>query len=219
MLRTIIVLLSLIAIVTGLGCATYSHLITPAEVDRDALRYAVDAGVADYNDYDAWYPNLDEATRLKGDVDSAHILKQQELQHKMEKDTTQYGIHQKVTTTNYQAAVQREEIWFGEKGIFSMILPMIGLSGATGVLGLMRKRPGDITKPEMEQALATATGKTSAELSLKEKQFVQVVKGVQAYMDKPEYVNSTEREDLVTELNKAQDKDTQAAVAVVKKTV
>lgn len=215
MLRTIVVIISMMMVLAGLGCATLSHLITPAEVNQNALQYAVDAGVADQNDYDAWYPNLDEATRLKIDVDSAHILNREELQHLIEKDNTQHGIHQKVTTSNYATAVQREEILFGETGLLSLGLSMAGFGSLTGLLGLTRKRPGDITAPEMEQALATATGKTSAELSVKEKQFVQVIKGVQSFIDSGPAGSDVAL--LKSELMAAQDKDTEAAVAVVKK--
>jgi len=216
-MKTLILLLSTLLIAAGVGCAVLSHQVTPAEVDQAALDYAIDAGVAEPNDYNAWYPNLDEATRLKRDVDSAHVLNQEELQHLMEKDVTQHGIHQKVTTTNKIVAQQREEALFSETGLLSLGLSMMGAGGAAGLLGLMRKRPGDITAPEMEQALATATSKTTEELSVKEKQFVQLVKGVQAFMEHD--ADDNYKNALKDRLDKAQDKDTQAAVAVVKKTV
>ena len=217
-MKTLIVTLSIALMVVGMGCAALSSLVTPAEVDQNALRYAIDAGVANPNDYNAWYPNLDEATRLKRDVDSAHVLNQQELQHLIEKDITQHGIHQRVTTTNHQVAVQREEQLFGETGLLSLGLSMAGMGAFAGLLGLMRKRPGDITAPEMEQALATVKGETAAELSIKEKQFVQLVKGVQAFMDiKTPY--SDANKELKICCNAAQDTDTRAAVAVIKKTV
>jgi len=74
----------------------------------------------------------------------------------------------------------------------------------------------------MEQALATATGKTTAELSVKEKQFIQLVKGVQVFMD--DHQNTTDNKEAVMikrlkiAMDAKQDIDTQAAVAVVKKT-
>ena len=216
-MKTLIVLLSLVLIATGLGCVALSGLITPADVDQRALQYAINAGVADHNDYNAWYPNLDEATRLKEDVDSANVVKQQKLRHLMEKDTTEHGIHRKVTTYNLTTAKQREEILFGEAGLLPLGLSMLGAGGFAGLLGLMRKRPGDVTAPEMEQALATVKGKATDELSTKEKQFVQLVKGVQAFMDIPG-MGAGEIASLKTTMNEAQDKDTQAAVTVIKKT-
>lgn len=223
MLRTVIIIISLMVVAAGLGCAALSHLVTPAEIDRDALRYAVEAGVADYNDYDAWYPNLDEATRLPKDVDAAHSVIQLDLQQQIQKDDLDYSIHTKTTTSNLTIAQQREEQLFGETGLLSLGLSILGAGGAAGLLGLSRKRPGDITKPGMEQALATATRKSSADLSLKEKQFVQLVRGVQAFTET--YKGTTDNstavilQTLKRELNGALDKDTQAAVAVVKITV
>ena len=223
MLRTTIIILSAIMVVAGISCTIVSQQATPAEVDQKALQYAVDAGVADFNDYDAWYPNLAEAIRLVQDVEHAHVLNRQALEQAIQKEDTAYSIHTNTTIDNKQKGIHREEALFGEKGLLSMGLSMLGIGGMGGMIGLMRKRPGDITKPEMEQALATATGKTSAELSVKEKQFVQLVKGVQAFTET--YKGTTDNstavilQTLKQELNSAQDKDTQAAVAVIKKTV
>ncbi len=221
-MKTLIVTLSITLMVVGMGCAALSQYVTPAEVDQNALQYAVDAGVTTYSDYDAWYPNLAEAERLPRDVDAANLLNQQELQHLIEKDNTQHGIHRGVTTSNRQAGRQREETLFGETGLLSLGLSMMGAGGFAGLLGLMRKRPGDITAPEMEQALTMATDRTEAELSIREKQFVQLVKGVQAFMDLDKVatiggVISPVNKTLKVAMDKAQDKDTQAAVAVVKK--
>jgi len=219
-MKTVIAMLSIMLIVVGLGCAALSSYVTPAEVDQNALQYAINAGVAELSDYNAWYPNLAEAERLAGDVDSAHNTVQLSLRQQAQKDDLDYSIHKGVVSTNLVTANQREEMLFGETGLMSLGLSMAGFGGLTGLLGLMRKRPGDITKPEMEQALATATGKTTEELSLKQKQMIQLVKGVQAFMDHPVTAQSpVEIETLKAMMNKHQDKDTQAAVAVIKKTV
>ena len=135
----------------------------------------------------------------------------------MEKDVTQHGIHQKVTTINQQVAVQREKAWFGETGLLSLGLSMMGAGSAAGLLGLICKRPGDITAPEMEQAMATATGKTKEELSVKKKQFAQLIKGVQAFINARS--DSVTSDQIKACMNASQDQDTQAAVAVIKKTV
>ncbi len=217
MLRTTIIILSLMMVIAGISCTIVSHQATPAEVDRNALRYAVDAGVTDFNDYDAWYPNLAEAIRLIEDVDAAYSVKQLKIQQVAEKNDLDYSIHTKTTRNNFRIAQQREEALFGGKGLLSMGLGLLGMGSLTGMLGLMRKRPGDISKPEMEQALASATGKTSAELSIQQKQFVQLVRGVQAFMNSgtpTQYISQ-----LKIDMNQAQDKDTQAAVAVIKKLV
>jgi len=184
-MRTIIIILSTLMVIAGISCTIVSQQATPAEVDRKALQYAVDAGVADFNDYDAWYPNMAESIRLIEDVEAAYSVNQLKIQQVAEKNDLEYSIHTKTTTKNFIVAQQREEALFGEKGLLSMGLSMLGIGGMGGMIGLSRKRPGDITKPEMEQALASATGKTSAELSAKEKQFVQLVKGIQVFMNRP----------------------------------
>jgi len=215
--RIVLIVISLLMMITGMGCVALSHLITPAEVDKAALRYAVDAGVADYNDYDAWYPNMAEAARLDEDVDAAHSTVQLTLRQKIEKDELDYSIHKKVTSANLIVARQREEALFGEKGLLSMGLTMLGVGGFTGLLGLMRKRPGDLTREEVETALTTATGKTKEELSAKEKQFVQLVKGVAEFMKSQE---SNGNKDAVIALksimDKYQDSQTKVAVAAAK---
>lgn len=214
------VVMSLVLIMLGLGCTALSHYITYAEIDRDAVEYAVDAGVADVNDYDSWWPNIVLVEQLERDVDGGHKIIQLNLKQLIQKDDLEYSIHKDTVSHDLAIALERENLLFGETGLLSLGLSMAGFGGLTGLLGLMRKRPGDITAPEMEQALASATGKTSAELSSKEKQFVQLVKGVKVFMD--EYEDSTDDKDIVilkalkTAMNAKQDDDTKAAVAVVK---
>ncbi len=215
-MKKLIVLLSITLMVLGLGCAALSQYVTPGEVDQGALDYAIEAGVADPIDYNAWYPNMVEAARLKKDVDAAHNVIQLDLAQLMQKDDLTYSIHKDVVSSNLVLAQQREEMLFGESGLLSLGLSMVGMGGFAGLLGLMRKRPGDITAPEMESALATATGRTEAELSIRDKQFVQLVKGVQAYIEKDGGLGQHELVRLKFAMNKHQDTDTRAAVAVVK---
>jgi hypothetical protein len=221
-MKKAMVVMSLVLIMLGLGCTALSRYVTYAEIDRDAVKYAVDAGVADTNDYCSRWPNIVLAERLEKDIDGGHKKIQLNLKQLIQKDDLEYSIHKDVVANNLAVAFQREELLFGETGLLSLGLSMAGFGTLTGLLGLMRKRPGDITAPEMEQALASATDRTSAELTTKEKQFVQLVKGVQVFID--EYKNSTDNRDIVilnalkTALNAKQDADTQAAVAVVKKT-
>ena len=199
--------------ITGLGCAALSQYVTPAEIDHDAVAYAHRADTAQLADYEG-YPNMAKAERLKKDVDAAHSTVQLDLTQQMQSDDLEYSIHKDVVSNNLIVAQQREEILFGETGLLSLGLSMAGFGAFTGLIGLARKRPGDITAPEMEQALATATGQTAAELSIREKQFVQLVNGVQEFMDNQPDVGPQTR--LKAAMNKHQDTDTRAAVAVVK---
>lgn len=221
-MRKVMVVISLVLIMVGLGCTALSHYVTYTDIDKDAVKYAVKAGVADVNDYDDWWTNIVTAERLKRDVDGGHKIIQLNLKQLIQKDDLEYSIHKDTVANDLAIGLQREALLFGETGLLSMGLSMVGAGGFAGLLGLMRKRPGDITAPEMEQALATATNKTSAELSSKEKQFVQLVKGVQVFMNKyrdSTYKTETDMIDVLKGvLSMKQDENTQAAVAVVKKT-
>lgn len=221
-MRRLLISVSLIFVMLGVGCAALSHYATYSEIDSKAVKYVVDAGVADANEYTGWWKqNMVWAEKLKVDVDSAYNVIHQSLKHMIEKNDLSYSIHKEVVASNYIVAQQREEIWFGEKGLASMGLGLLGFGGFTGILGLMRKRPGDITPPEMENALALVTSEASKDLFIKDKQFTQLVKGVQVFID--EYKGTTDDKEAVmlktlkTFLNAKQDEDTQVAVAVAKK--
>lgn len=220
-MKKLMVMVSLVLIMLGLGCAAMSHYVTYAEIDRDAVGYVVNAGVADVNDYDSWWPNLVLVERLDKDIDGGHKLIQLSLKQLIQKDDLEYSIHKDTVSYDLAIASERENLLFGETGLLSLGLSMAGFGGLTGLLGLMRKRPGDITAPEMEQVLALATNKATSDLSTKDKQFVQLVKGLQVFMDP--YKGTTDNKEAVmlqelkTALNGKQDVDTQAAVAVVKK--
>ena len=214
-MKTITIIFSIILMTAGLGCVVLPSYITPADLDGKAVQYVVDAGIAELTDYKAWYPNLALAKRLPKDLAAANLLNQQVLQQKIDKDNTIYNIFRGTAVLNRNVALEREEALFGESGLASLGLSMLGFGGFTGLLGLMRKRPGDITKDEMENAVATVQNKTTAELTLKEKQMIQLVKGVQAFLDSPAAIGVSS-EYLKAELDKAQDNDTKVAVSIIK---
>lgn len=221
MFKTMIVMLSLVMIIAGVGCVAVSKLVTPAELDGEAIRYVVDANVAESEDFtNCWWPNLFLALKLENDVEAAHSVIQLRLEQLIQRDNLQYSIHRDVTSNNRIVAQESEEMLFGEKGLLSMGLGLAGMGTLTGVLGLMRKRPGDITPEEVKAAVAQATGDTNTALTLKEKQFVDVVKGVQGFLD--EYKDTTDNKAAVivktlkTQLSKFQDSNTRVAVAEVK---
>jgi len=209
-----LIMASVLFILMSVAGCVLSHYVTPAEIDKNAQRYVIAAGVADANDFAGWH-NLIMAAKLKELVDIASMLTQQRLDQMKDQDALQHAIHQKVTTNNYQKAIKTEELLFGETGILSLVMGMTGMGALTGVLGLSRKRPQDVTPQEMEQALAQATNKTAEELTLKEKQLIQIVKGIQNFK-----AENADRNDVLEGLKKAllaaQDTDTKAAVAVVK---
>jgi hypothetical protein len=219
MKRTIIILLTVILTVAGLGCAALSTLVTPSRLDKGAVNYAVDAGVAEPNEY-AGYQNLYKAQRLQADVEEAHEYNLFELETAVNRENLDYAVHRDTTKHEVTLSKQREEILFGQNGLLTLGLTMAGFGGLTGYVGLMRKRPQDFTPDELNTIVEDTTGRTIAELQEKNKQLFQVVKGV------GEFIKTYEAQDghgVVKELkgimDKVQDTKTKTAIAAIKKEV
>jgi len=218
--RIIVIMLSLILMVVGVGCVAVSKFFTPADINKKAVEYVVKTRVADANDFNGW-ANLLKAIKLEKDEDSAHDIIQLMLEQEIQKDNLEYSIHRDVTANIRQIGEQRAEIVFGEKGLLTLGLSMAGFGGLTGLVGLMRKRPGDVTSQELGLAVEQATGKSNGDLLEKNKQLVEVVKGVQKFINT--YRDTTDNKEAVMINNlkelssKAQDTQTQIAVATIKK--
>lgn len=216
MKTVILILISLIAISAGLGCAALSEYITPARIEPKAIVYAADAGIADPESFDG-YQNLEKAIRLEAAVNAAHQAIQFSYAQLMEKDNLDYALLNDLVMNNLSIARAREESLFGEAGLLSIGLSMAGAGGLAGLIGLMRKRPGDITKEEMESALTDIHG----ELSEKDRQFLEIIKGVQHFID----INDTGTKQvdgasavsaLKVSLSAAQSANTKTAIATIK---
>jgi len=215
LVKPAILLLSIILVIGSLAGCVLSKYVTPGTIDNRAVAYVIEADVADANDFKGWH-NLIMAAKLKDLVDIASKLTQQRLDQMKDQDTLHHAIHQKVATNNYQNAIETEGLLFGETGIISLVMGMTGMGAFTGFLGLSRKRPQDVTPQEMQTALAQATGKTVEELSAKEKQFMQLVKGIDKFIDPTNGTETGAINALKDCLEKTQDEVTQAAVAVAK---
>jgi hypothetical protein len=216
MKQAVVGIVAVILLAIALGCAAVSEYVTPATVDQRALDYAASAGVVDPNDFDG-YANLYKANRLKEAVDTAFEVNALSYKQMQERNELNYNALNQVVTANLTAARQREEALFSEKGILPLAAGLLGFGGLTGAIGLMRKRPGDITPVEMEQAVVQATGETNAELAAKVRQLTEVVKGVKTFMDKHPKGDAT-GDELRAALAAIQSTDTRAEVAVIKAT-
>ena len=207
--------------VAGMGCVALSKWVTPTTIDNGAVGYVVSAGIADPNDF-LGYPNLAKAEKLQTGVDYAHTKIQFDLDQLKQKDNLDYSIHRDTVANNVTMGQQREKILFGKQGLLSLGFGMLGMGTLTGVLGLMRKRPGDITKDEMQQVLVETQGKTIAELTEKEIQLIQLVKGVKKFMDTYGGTSDNKEAVMIKEMkiifDATQDTSTQVAVAKIKKT-
>jgi len=214
-------LLCTLMVVVGIGCAALSHYITPGDLDKDTQRYVVDHGRGNYSeeDYKSFlYPNLVDVQKLDEDLDDVHDMEQLRLHQKIDMDNQEYAICKKASSSNLQSGLMREETLFGEKGLLSLGLSLAGMGTLTGLLGLMRKRPGDMTPQDMEKAVAEVSGKTQEELTAKQKQFIQVVSGVSTLMKDWKTNNPQMYAQAKSIFNAAQDTETQVAVATAKKT-
>ncbi len=116
--------------------------------------------------------------------------------------------------------MQREEHLFGPKGLATLALTLTGFGGFTGCLGLMRKRPGDVTKDEFNQAMNALGADTFEEIEAKNKQLFQLVSGVSEFMDTYKDTNDNKEAVMLKTLksifDKFQDSDTKEAVARIK---
>jgi len=206
-------LLAVILLAAALGCAAVSELVTPATVDQKAVNYAAEAGVIDANEF-AGYGNLYKANRLKDAVDTAFQVKSLSIKQMQERNELDYNALNEVVTANRVAAMQREEALFGEKGILPLAAGLLGFGGLTGAIGLLRKRPGDLTPIEVQQAVVEATGEADAEAANRARQFAEVVKGVQTFLDR--HKTDAIGAELKAALSAMQSDDTKREVAVIK---
>jgi len=209
-MKNIILFLALMILGTGVGCAALSEYITPASIDQKAVEYAVNAGVVTAEEFKG-FANLEKAIRLETAVDNAYEIKTLALDQMKQKNQLDYGILKDVVTCNSQIAREREEKLFGETGLLSTGLTALGFGAFTGVLGLMRKRPGDVTQQEMEKVVADVKG----EVTTKDRQMIEIIKGVQKFIN----IGSNGADILKECLTAEQSADTRQTVAIVKATL
>jgi len=177
-MKTATIIISLLLMVAGFGCASLSSLITPAPFDNKALEYAAEAEVVEPTAF-AGYSNLDKAMRLEEAVDHAHEVNQLMIQQMMEKDQLDYAQLSDIVIQNRVIGQKREEMVFAEDGLLTLGLSMAGFGGLTGLIGLMRKRPQDMTQDEVEEAFTDIQGLNDD----KDRQLLELVKGVQGVLD------------------------------------
>lgn len=216
-MKTVIIILCSLLGLSGVGCIAISKLITPADLNTKAVEYVISAEVAEPNDF-VGYPNLAKLEKLQQDIDIAYTVTQFDLQQQADRNDLDYNICKGTVDRDLEIANQREELLFGESGLLSLGLGLAGFGGLTGYIGLMRKRPGDVTPQEKEQLLADVKGKSVEELTQKEKQLVQLVTGAQKFIETFGGVNPEAAASLKMCMNESQDTDTKIAVASIKAT-
>jgi len=208
-MKKVLAYVILVLVLVGSGCVgTLSENLTPANIDEDAVEYVVASGVATADDYDG-YPNLAKLKRLQLDIKSAHELNGLELQQLAEKENLKFNLLAGTVATDVEIATIREDLLFDPMtGAVALGLSIFGI-GAGGYLGLLRKRPKDMSPEEVTAAFAEVKG----EVTQKDRAILQLVGQLQKVIDaKPE----VERRKYLEELKAEQLPETRAAVKAAK---
>lgn len=207
-MKKVIAYILLAVVLIGSGCiGTVSEHLTPGRIDSDIVAYNEAAGTGKAEDYKSFlYPSLADLKRLQFDFDAAVALTEQELIHIAEQKQLEAKILRGVLTGDIEIAVAREEFIFNPTtGALAIGLSLLGV-GAGGYLGLIRKRPQDITPVEMEKAL----GEIKGEVTDRNRQIIQLVASVKNVI---EGLPSDElRAEMKKTLKAGQLPDTRAAV-------
>jgi len=194
-MKKVIAYTMLAIVLVGSGCiGTIAENITPANIDNGAVNYAVDANVAEPDEYSG-YPSLAKLKKLQLDIKSAHELNGLELQQLAEKENLKFNLLSGIVSTDIEIAQAREELLFGPTGAVAIGLSLLGVS-AGGYLGLMRKRPKDLSPEEVESVMAEIKG----EVTKKDRALIQLVGQLQKVIEaKPEAERRTYLESLKAE--------------------
>ena len=198
----------LAAVVIGGGCiGTLSEELTPGRVDPDVVAYNEEAGTGAAEDYKGiLFPSLASVKRLRTDFEAAVVVTNQELKHLVEQKQLQAEILKGVVTNDFEIAVAREDFIFNPTtGALAIGLSLAGI-GVGGYLGLMRKRPKDITPVDMEKALAGVKG----EVDDRDRKIINLVASMKNVIDlQPD---DKRRQEVKSVLKSGQLPETRAAV-------
>lgn len=159
-MKKILAYIVLATVVIGGGCmATLSEELTWGRVEKKVVAYNEEAGTGTAADYKGlFYPSLASVRRLQVDFRAAVIITKQELRHLVEQKNLQADILSGIVDGDEKIAAAREDFIFNPvTGVLAIGLGLAGMGGV-GYLGLMRKRPKDITPQDMEKALVSVKG-------------------------------------------------------------
>jgi hypothetical protein len=158
----------------------------------------------------------------------SYEVREQAIKQMRENLQLNYNHLNQIVTRNMNDAKAREEALFADGGAISTLLAAGGLGAFTGILGLLRKRPGDMTKDDFQRAVEPI----QAQIGMKDQQFAQVVTGVEKFLKSKEQIAAVFSKDtdaaqktdellemMKTFLGKSQDASTQQEVAKVRVTV
>jgi hypothetical protein len=180
-MRKAIAYLLLAVVLISAGCiGTLSEHLTPMKNDKEVIDYVVEAGTGRVEDYKGLlFPSLATLRKLKHDFEAAVALTNQELKQIAEKKQLKDSILRGIVDHDVDIGEQRHEALFDPvTGAVAIGLSLFGIAGG-GYLGLMRKRPQDITPQEFEKAL----GEIKGEVTEKDRKIIQLVASVKNVID------------------------------------
>lgn len=201
-------LFGVVCMLSAVGCVSLSALITPAEKDVAAIEFVEEAGVAGPNEFEGYF-NLAKAEKLKNMVPMAYEVNMLGIQQAADEQNLKLSHLTASTVAKFEQSQQLEEKLFSKTGLLALGVSALGGGSLLGLIGLMRKRPGDITPEELKVAIK---GK-DAKLTEKENQFIEIVKGVQDMLNDPAFSGA---EMLKNKLALRQSAETKKAVAIIK---
>lgn len=205
--RIIAYLVLVLVVVGGCGMATLSEELTWGRVDSDVVAYNEEAGTGQASDYRGLlYPSLASVKRLQIDFKAAVVVTKQELRHLVEQKNLQADILGRQVDGDVKIAVAREDFLFNPTtGVLAIGLGLMGMGGA-GYLGLMRKRPKDITPTDMEAALASVKG----EIDDRDRKIINLVASFKNVIDSQPA--ASDRAEMTKVLKAGQSPETRTAV-------
>jgi len=196
-MRKVIAYVLLAVVLIGSGCiSALSEHLTPGKNDAKVIAYVEKVGTGEAADYKGFlFPSLATLRQLKHDFEAAVVITNQELIHLAESKKLEENILRGIVDHDVDVGESREELIFDPvTGAVAVGLSLFGIAGG-GYLGLMRKRPQDITPQEMEKALGDIKG----EVTDKDQKILQLVASVKKVIDAQ---STTASKDKITKILK-----------------
>jgi len=210
-MKKILAYIVLAVVVIGGGCiGTLSEELTPGRCDPDVVAFNEEAGTGSAKDYKGLlFPSLASVKLLQTDFKAAVAITIQELKQLVEQKRLQIDILNGIVDGDVEIAVARENFLFNPTtGALAIGLSLLGI-GAGGYLGLMRKRPQDITPVEMERALGDVKG----EVDNRDRKIINLVASMKNVIDTAPTPDAAKS--IVEKLKAAQLPETRDAVKSV----
>ena len=207
-MRKVIAYVLLAVVLIGSGCiSALSEHLTPGKNDKKVIAYVEKVGTGEANDYKGFlFPSLATLRQLKHDFEAAVVVTNQELKHLAESKKLEENILRGIVDYDVDIGEAREDALYNPTtGAIAVGLSLFGIAGG-GMLGLMRKRPQDITRDDHEKALGEIKGKVTD----KDRKFIALVASVKNVIDAQP--NEEAKEDIRKILKNSQLADVRATV-------